>query len=81
MEDKIEIKEEESEDKIPTFIELYIRLKEYAELELEELADCHDDFAVGEKYAWVICLELMQKFRGAKKLGLDYDIEERFPPK
>ena len=54
---------------------------EYAEMTLDELSDCHDDFAIGEKYAWVECLEILQTFKCAKKLGLDYNIEERFPPK
>ena len=36
-------------------------------------------FAHGEKTAFVECLEMIQKYYGATELGLDYDVEARFP--
>ncbi len=36
-------------------------------------------FIYGEKTAYVECLEVVQRWEGAKKVGLDYNIEARFP--
>ena len=41
--------------------------------------DSADEFAYGEKVAYVECLEILQLWEMAEKYGLDYDVEERFP--
>ena len=38
-----------------------------------------DDFALDQIYAYVECLETLQKCPAFRALGLDYEIEERFP--
>lgn len=57
-------------------LEYLIGLLEYY---LKELNSIEGDFFVGEKYAYVECLEIIQEWEMANKLGLDYNIEERFP--
>ena len=37
------------------------------------------DFALGQIYAYLECLEILQGCPDFRKLGLDYDIEKRFP--
>ncbi len=44
-----------------------------------EMADKNNDFAYGEKTAYIECLEVMQHWKGAKAAGLDYEIEKRYP--
>ena len=56
------------------------RLLEY----LEELKDAmgEDDygFLYGEKVAYTECLEMIQqRYDGAKSIGLDFDIEKKYP--
>ncbi len=36
-------------------------------------------FLVGQRTAYIECLELLQTWKGAADLGLDYDIEKRYP--
>lgn len=59
------------------------RMAELLEEYLEELKDVRDtgesEFAYGEKTAYVECLEVIQLWKGAKDLGLDYNVEERYP--
>ena len=55
-------------------------LKELLEYYLEELNDLDSDrFFCGEKYAYTECLEIVQEWEKSKEIGLDYDIENRFP--
>lgn len=50
------------------------------EYNLQELNECGDaPFPLGAKYAYVECLEIIQHWEEASSLGLDYDIEKRFP--
>lgn len=49
---------------------------------LEELSisdDGSDEFICGERTAYVECLELVRSWKGAVKIGLNFDIEARFP--
>lgn len=49
---------------------------------LEELSisdDGSDEFICGERTAYVECLEIVQGWKDAAKIGLDFDIENRFP--
>ena len=57
-------------------LEYLIGLLEYY---LEELNETEEEFFLGEKYAYVECLEIIQEWEKAKALGLNYDIEKRFP--
>ena len=36
-------------------------------------------FAYGEKTAYVECLEVLSEWDKAKKYGLDFEVEERYP--
>ncbi len=36
-------------------------------------------FLIGQRTAYIECLELLQTWKGAADLGLDYDIEKRYP--
>lgn len=47
--------------------------------ELERSATDGDDFAYGEKTAYVECLELLQDWESAEKFRLDFNVEQRFP--
>ena len=38
-----------------------------------------NDFLLGQAYAYVECLEILQKCAQLRMLGLDYDIESRYP--
>ena len=38
-----------------------------------------DDFLLGQAYAYVECLEILQTCAQLRTLGLDYDIESRYP--
>lgn len=50
---------------------------------LEELSEYKDvegqQFEYGEKLAYTECLECIQLWKHAKKNGLDFDIEKRYP--
>ncbi len=56
-------------------------VKEYLELCLDELygGERNNDFIYGEKTAYVECLELLQGLKGSDKIGLNYNIEKRYP--
>lgn len=55
-------------------------LIELLEASLEELGGLEaNPFFLGEKYAYVECLEMVQTWNEAKTRGLDYNIERRFP--
>ncbi len=50
------------------------------EYHLEELNGMENvPFALGEKYAFVECLEIIQNWQNAEDFGLAYNVEERFP--
>lgn len=38
-----------------------------------------EDFALGQVYAYVECLEILQSCPTFRTIGLDYEIEKRFP--
>ena len=61
------------------FKAIVVRLLAY----LKDLKDCRDakltPFECGEKLAYTECLEMIQFYEKAKELGLDFNIEERFP--
>ena len=69
----------EMEDAEEVFMYMKERIEEYLECinAMGSLED--DDFTYGEKTAYVECLEMMQLWVKAKKLGLDYRIEGRYP--
>ncbi len=50
---------------------------------LEDLKDFKDreeeQFQYGERTAFTECLEYLQAWDRAKEIGLDFDIEERYP--
>ena len=53
---------------------------------LEELAEARDaegnsDYVEGAISVWDECLEIVQEWEGAEEAGLDWDVEEEFPPK
>lgn len=54
-------------------------LIELIEYHLLEIDDSDGDFSIGEKYAYIECLEIIQKWEKASDAGLNYDIEKRFP--
>lgn len=59
------------------------RLIQTAHFSLKEIYDTQpdiSDFALGQIYAYLECLEILQCCPDFRKLGLDYDIEKRFPP-
>ena len=55
------------------------RLLEY----LEELKDTKPDdadcFGYGERTAYTECLEMIQLWEDAKQVGLDFEIEKKYP--
>ncbi len=40
---------------------------------------CNNEFILGERTAYVECLEILQMWKDAFKNGLNFDIEKRFP--
>lgn len=51
-------------------------------LALREIYQSHpllSDFAIGQIYAYLECLEILQYCPDFRNLGLDYDIEKKFP--
>lgn len=62
-------------------IELLIQI---IHTDLQELYDaknnaCNRDFLLGQIYAYVECLEILQQCPSFRKMGLDYTIEDKFP--
>ncbi len=53
-------------------------LLEYLE-ELNATDKVCNDFIYGEKTAYIECLEMLQNWECAEKVGLNFDIEARFP--
>ena len=47
--------------------------------ELTETENAANNFCLGQIYAYVECLEILQLCPSFRSLGLDYDIEKRFP--
>lgn len=48
--------------------------------ELSEYKDVEDEqFQYGERTAYTECLEMIQDWSKAKKYGLDFNIEEKYP--
>ena len=47
--------------------------------ELTETKNAPNDFCLGQIYAYVECLEILQLCPSFRNLGLDYDIEKKFP--
>ena len=47
--------------------------------ELTETKNVPNDFCFGQIYAYVECLEILQLCPSFRNLGLDYDIEKKFP--
>ncbi len=54
-------------------------LLEYLEDLKEARADDADSFGYGERTAYTECLEMIQLWEGAKGIGLDFEIEKRYP--
>ena len=50
---------------------------------LDELKDAkqsgENSFQYGEQTAYTECLEIIQAWKGADKIGLNFDIEKRYP--
>ena len=50
---------------------------------LEELKDAkgagENSFQYGEQTAYTECLEIIWAWKGAEKIGLDFDIETKYP--
>ncbi|PWM71118.1 MAG: hypothetical protein DBX59_09565 [Bacillota bacterium] len=60
--------------------EILLNMKEVLEYYLEELNGMEDNqFAYGEKTAYVECLEMIQDGDKENIFGLDYNIEKRYP--
>ena len=47
--------------------------------ELTETKSVPNDFCLGQIYAYAECLENLQLCPSFRNLGLDYDIEKKFP--
>ena len=47
--------------------------------ELSETKSVSNDFCLGQIYAYVECLEILQLCPSFRNLGLNYDIEKKFP--
>ena len=56
-----------------------IQTAHFALQEIYETQPNISDFALGQIYAYLECLEILQGCPEFRKLGLDYDIEKRFP--
>ena len=50
-------------------------LNALAELSQEK----NSDFIIGERYAYIEFLEILQQIIGPQASGLDFDIEKKFP--
>lgn len=47
---------------------------------LDELCSESDDFALGQRYAYLECLEILQLCPAFRRPGIAYDTERRYPP-
>ena len=47
---------------------------------LDELCSESDDFALGQRYAYLECLEILQLCPAFRRLGIAYDTERRYSP-
>ncbi len=58
-----------------------VYLKNLLEFNLDELYDCGktNEFIYGEKTAYVECLEIVQQWECAEDIGLDYEVEKKYP--
>lgn len=60
--------------------DILVTIREVLERNLEELKECEtNDFIVGERMAYVECLEIIQDLDKENGLEFDYSIEKRFP--
>ncbi len=60
--------------------EVLLYLKDLLENNLEELFQAKKtEFILGEQVAYVECLEVVQRWKHAERVGLNYVIENRFP--
>ena len=59
-------------------VEMIKLLQEYL-TEIQATGKDSDGFLYGEKLAYVECLEIIQRWQKAKRYGLNYKIEEKFP--
>ena len=63
--------------------EILVYLAELLLLYLEELKDAkgagENSFRYGEQTAYTECLEIIRAWKDATKIGLDFDIEKRYP--
>lgn len=55
------------------------RLLEYLEELKDTGPDDGDSFGYGERTAYTECLEMVQLWEKAKQVGLDFEIEKKFP--
>ena len=55
---------------LKNLLEVYLR-------DLSSIKSC--GFLYGEKTAYTECLDIIQNWDDAKLVGLDYDIEKRYP--
>ena len=60
-------------------IRYLIQTAHFSLQEIYETLPDISDFALGQIYAYLECLEILQCCPDFRKLGLDYDIEKRFP--
>lgn len=63
--------------------EILVYLAKLVLLYLEELKDAkgagENSFQYGEQTAYTECLEIIQAWKGATGIGLDFDIEKKYP--
>lgn len=59
-------------------VEMIKLFQEYL-VEIQKTGNDKEGFLYGEKIAYVECLEIIQHWTKAKKYGLNYKIEEKFP--
>lgn len=61
--------------------DILIKITETLLKYLEELSclEKSNEFAYGERVAYIECLEMIQRWEHADKNGLDFDIEARYP--
>ena len=64
-------------------IEMLIRIIHTDLQELFEVKEISEnrDFLLGQIYAYVECLEILQLCPAFRRLGIDYDVEKRYPLK
>ena len=63
--------------------EILVYLAELLLIYLEEVKDAkgagENSFQYGKQTAYTECLEIIQAWKGAEKIGLNFDIEKRYP--